>query len=331
MLVERAGHAVVQDLGRPGHGGIGVPINGALDQDAARTANILVGNLEDAPVLEITGSELVLVPDTDLLLSVTGAAEWVLVDGHAQPAWEPLAISAHARVVIPASARGYRSYVGVNGTIQAERALGSVAPDALLEVGTRLHAGDQVLLESRYHSHAAGHLGRVFRLGAGRPRFADPCTVRVTGGPDLARLRRGRASLEGPFRLLPQADHVGLRLEGAPIEQVTTAEILSRGVPVGAVEVVPAGGIIVLLRGRLVTAGYPVVAVVTTESLDTLAQTQPGNSLQMTFCEVSTAHAALRLRSEARAALADRVRAAFIAKGMASALHPNHSSTTVTP
>ena len=45
-----------QDLGRPGHTHIGVPIGGALDRSAMRYANHLVGT-PAAPVLEVTLSD----------------------------------------------------------------------------------------------------------------------------------------------------------------------------------------------------------------------------------------------------------------------------------
>ena len=43
----------VQDLGRPGYQQYGVVVGGALDALAARTANLLVGNEENAAVLEM--------------------------------------------------------------------------------------------------------------------------------------------------------------------------------------------------------------------------------------------------------------------------------------
>ena len=46
----------VQDAGRPGLAHLGVPPSGVLDAPAARLANRLVGNPEDAAVLETTGS-----------------------------------------------------------------------------------------------------------------------------------------------------------------------------------------------------------------------------------------------------------------------------------
>ena len=46
--------AIVADLGRPGYGHLGVPRSGAADPDSLRLANRLVGNPEDAAVVELT-------------------------------------------------------------------------------------------------------------------------------------------------------------------------------------------------------------------------------------------------------------------------------------
>ncbi len=44
----------IQDRGRQGHYHLGIPPSGALDQYALAAANLLVGNPEDAAVLECT-------------------------------------------------------------------------------------------------------------------------------------------------------------------------------------------------------------------------------------------------------------------------------------
>lgn len=329
LLIERVGLAEVQDLGRPGFAGIGIAVNGAADRRAARTANILVGNLEHAPLVEITGSELAVVARTDMLLTVTGAAETVIVDGYPQPAWETLSVSAGSRVLIPYPTSGFRSYLAVNGAIQSDRVLNSVSADPLLGVGTRLSAGDTLTFASRYLAHPAAELGRLFRLGARRPTLQGPVQVSVTEGPDLSRLALGQAALDALFRVRPQSNHVGLRLEGPPIEQNSAQEIPSRGVPIGAVEVPPTGGIIILLRGRLVTAGYPVVAVATSESLDLLGQVRPGDDIKMSFCDVESARTTLRANASECEALSRRVRSAFHAKGLADTLDPAVSNGIV--
>jgi allophanate hydrolase subunit 2 len=69
---------------------------------------------------------------------------------------------------------------------------------------------------------------------------------------------------------------MGVRLHGAAPVAPDRGELLSSAVPIGAVEIPNSELVIVLHRGRGVTAGYPVPAVVTRDGLDRLAQTCPG-------------------------------------------------------
>ena len=282
LVVEKAGHAQVQDLGRPGFTAIGIPANGALDQHAARTANILVGNDDGAALIEITGSEFVVVATADLLIAVTGAAESVSIDGHHQPSWETLWVAGGSRVAVPFPVTGFRSYLAVGGGIRAESVLGSVSADALLEIGGLVRVGNRLVVDRVAHEPIpapAGEWGALFRMGARRPAVRPCARVRVTEGPDLDRIVDAMPLLTNTLRVRPHSNNIGLRLDAPPIERTRTDELQSRGVPIGAVEVPPTGGIIILLRGRLVTAGYPVIAVVTTESLDLLGQVRPGDEV----------------------------------------------------
>ena len=73
------------------------------------------------------------------------------------------------------------------------------------------------------------------------------------------------------------------------------SEVLSRGVPVGAIEVPSREELLVLHRGRGVTAGYPVLAVVTSRSLDVLAQARPGHTI--TFSKTTVPEATAKHRT----------------------------------
>lgn len=77
----------VQDLGRPGYYHIGIPISGAMDRLSARVANLLVGNPEDAAVLEAVfmGPEIEFARDATV--AVTGAELPPKVDGEIRPTW----------------------------------------------------------------------------------------------------------------------------------------------------------------------------------------------------------------------------------------------------
>jgi biotin-dependent carboxylase-like uncharacterized protein len=317
ITVESAGSAVVQDLGRPGHGDKGISINGAGDRGSAQTANVLVGNPPDAPLMELTGSNTSLHFNADTLVAITGARTQPLVAGRPAPTWDPFVVESGATLELPTPDQGWRLYVAVAGGLPAPRLLGSVAPDPMLGVGRRLARGDQLDLATCACGYRHPHYGLpLFRLGARRRSWPSTAVVEVTPGPELEEF--DAAALRGPWQVSPQSDQVGLRAEGATPRRSSAAEILSRGVPVGAVEVPPSGGLLVLLYGRLLTAGYPVPYVATTVALDTLGQVRPGDRLVLKETDVSTAVARLMDTRRGLAELMERANTALRTSGLQS-------------
>lgn len=318
LTVDQPGLTTVQDLGRPGYARLGVAGNGAGDRHAAAVASVLVGNPPGRPLLEVTATALSFEVDRPSLVAVTGAAHEVTVDGHPQPVWQTLVVPAGAQVAVAEPGRGLRSYVAVGGELDAPRTLGSVAPDPLLDVGTRLEAGDRLTVRSSFCGldHPYSRIP-LFRFPVARPAPPERFTIDVTPGPEADEFAPD--ALAGSYQVTSDSDHVGLRLSGElPQRREGGGEILSRGVPVGAVQIPPTGGPLVLLRGRLVTAGYPVAAVATTTAVDRLAQARPGDVLWFRSVAIADAVAEARRRAAAVEALAAAVRRAFAAAGVRS-------------
>ena len=109
ITVESAGLAVVQDLGRPGHGEQGISINGASDRGSARLANVLVGNDAGAPLLETAGSGTTLRFNADTLVAITGASAQPTVAGRAVPTYDPFVVEAGVTLELPTPERGWRN------------------------------------------------------------------------------------------------------------------------------------------------------------------------------------------------------------------------------
>lgn len=330
ILVESVGLAAVQDLGRPGHGHQGISANGASDRWSAQLANTLVGNDPGAPLIEVVGSALALRVQVDVLVCVTGAETVPTVDGALAPAYDPFVVPAGARLVVPSPTRGLRTYVAVAGGLDGATVLGSVAPDRMLGVGQHLAARDRLAvadwLRGWQHPHFAPAL---FHLGAPRPTWNGPTIVDVTAGPELGEY--DAAPLRGPWTVSEQSDAVGLRTGGATPTRAGSAEILSRGVPVGAVEVPPGGGLLLLLHGRLITAGYPVPYVATTAGIDRLGQARPGDELLLREVPLPDAVAQARTRHQTLLALARRTGTALSASGLDHLLDEGHLSREARP
>jgi biotin-dependent carboxylase-like uncharacterized protein len=311
--VGSAGYAVVQDLGRAGHADKGISANGASDRRSAQVANVLVGNAPGAPLLETAGSATSLTFDADTLVAITGATTEPTVSGRPVPTWDPFVVEGGATLHLPAPTRGWRTYLAVAGGLPGERLLGSVAPDPMLEVGRRLSGGDRLELSTCACGFRPPHLP-LFRLGARRPTWPSTVVVQVTPGPELDEF--DEPASHGPWVVSPLSDHVGLRAEGPTPARTTSQEILSRGVPVGAVQVPPTGGLLVLLHGRLLTAGYPIPYVATTVSVDALGQARPGDRLVLRRTDEASAIAQLLAARSELAQVAARARTALRASGL---------------
>jgi len=317
LRVGDPGLTTVQDLGRPGFSRFGVGLNGAGDRHAAAVASALVGNDSGSPVFETTATGWSFTLDRPALVAVTGAADRVTVAGQPHPAWQTLVVPADRPVVVEPPDRGWRTYVAIGGSLDADRTLGSVAPDPLLGVGTRLEAGDELVVRTRFAGFTHPHtVIPVFRFPVDHPAPGHAWEIAVTPGPEAAEFAPDTWQTLGEFEVGRDSDYVGLRLLGDAPARRGRAEMISRGVPIGAVEVPPTDGLLVLLRGRLVTAGYPVLGVATTVATDRLAQARPGDLIR--FRSVTTADAVADARGEAAAVteLARRVRAALRASGV---------------
>lgn len=313
LEIHRAGISAVQDLGRFGRSRFGLPVNGALDQYSARAANVLVGNPDGAPLVEIAMLDFSCTPSTDVLLAVTGAPAVLTVGGVLRPQWEPTAVRAGEMVTISDIRRGSRVYLALHGSVEAPSLLGSCAPDTILGFGRCLRDDDRLAIGSGLEPVDHPVLRHpVFRLGAEVPAFPDVWTVDVTDGPDMAEFGESADRLfESEYTVSPRSNHIGLRMLGELPRRVASGEVLSRGVPVGAVEVPAGDELLVLHRGRGVTAGYPVLAVVTATGLSELGQVRPGQRVRFRRRTVEEAVSAHRAQRDALRALRKRVLTVF--------------------
>jgi biotin-dependent carboxylase-like uncharacterized protein len=275
LLVKASGPlTTVQDLGRPGYGHLGVPPGGALDPDALRLANRLVGNPETAAGLETTFGGLDIVLAEPGCLAVTGAPAPLTAGGRPAPLYAAIPVPAGGRVALGVPSAGVRSYVAIAGGIAVAPVLGSRATDVLaglgppaLAPGDVLPVGDPVGEPSTVDSAPAWPPGNgTLRLHPG------PRDDWFTGG--ALRLLTSQ-----PYRVTTQSNRIGVRLAGPALARFRTDELPSEGLVTGAVQVPPSGQPVVFLADHPTTGGYPVIGVVDPRDLAAVAQTRPGAEL----------------------------------------------------
>jgi biotin-dependent carboxylase-like uncharacterized protein len=297
VIIDPGWLSTLQDLGRSGVEHLGIPAGGAADQYSASVGNVLVGNPRQATCLELTAPTLSARATRDLLISVTGATARVRVNGHVVPMWTPLCVTAGSLIAISEVRDGIRVYVCINGEIESDRFLGSAAPDARMGFPQRLIPGQVVGVDTDFRDFTHPFSGiPLFRPPVDIPdRRGSTWTITVTDGPETEAVTGIRDLLESATYLVDaRSDHVGIRLEGAVAHPDSADEIVSHGVPIGAVEIPHSDELIVLGRARSLTAGYPIVAIATSASLATLGQAGPGRRLAIRWTSIEEAVAAYR-------------------------------------
>jgi len=276
--------------GRIGWRHLGVPVGGAADAWSARLANRVVGNPDDAAVLEITlmGPTLRLVTST--LLAVTGAHFDVTLGGLPLPPFAAHRAPAGSTLQI-GDGEGARAYLAVHGGIAVPELLGSASTDLRSGFGgyegRALRAGDRL------------SIGRATASGTGRRwtgHLATTGPIRIVPGPHHDRFGPD-ALTRAAWAVGTAADRTGVRLVG-PALPATEVEVASMGLPLGAIQVPPDGQPIVMLADRPVTGGYPVPACVIRADVGRVAQLRTADGVQFASVSLEEAQEAFR-RSEA--------------------------------
>ncbi|MDR1600610.1 MAG: biotin-dependent carboxyltransferase family protein [Oscillospiraceae bacterium] len=277
-----------QDMGRFGMLGSGVCPSGALDQDAARLANALAGNMAyggDAPaMLEMTLLGITAMFQVETIFAVTGAAMPLTLNGQPVNAYESIRASAGDVLACGFARTGCRAYLAVAGGFAVPRVMGSRSTHLRCGFGgfegRKLRAGDVLPMPSVGSGVKAGV---TIEPTLAWPRSGQPWVVRVADGPQLGMF--GKAALDGFLRaeytVSPQSDRMGVRLDGPAVTGEGGSDILSDGIPPGAVQITNSGQPIVLLADRQTIGGYAKPFVVIDADLPIMAQVRPGERLRL--------------------------------------------------
>lgn len=276
MTVMRTGpRVVVKDLGRPGHGALGVAPSGAADRGALTRANALVGNPGWCAGLECTLGGLRVVFDFDAVVALTGSDASLLVDGAAHSAERVVEVAAGSVVQVGMPRRGVRSYLAVRGGIDVAPVLGSRSTDASGLGPARPAPGDELPIGTQGGASGSvpppapdgGDLVLEVDLGPRDDWFTDDAVATFLGET---------------YTVTPASDTVGLRLDGPALTRSRAEELPSEGVVRGSVQVPPNGLPIIFQADHPVTGGYPVIAVLTPAAADRAAQLRPGQFVRFT-------------------------------------------------
>ena len=294
---------LVQDLGRPAHLGIGVSGSGAMDAPALSMANYMVGNEETSAGIEISIFPFRLKVHQNTYFACTGAVTSVALPHRNLPSWWAALGRAGDVLTVAAPAHGARAYLAFSGGIDVPLVLGSRSTDLKsgfggLE-GRGLRKGDQLPLV-RGHGRQEAEAPAVGVAPDSRCEFASQQSsgtvkVRVIAGAEYGSFTEDAAVAFqlSEYRLTPDCNRQGYRLEGVALKAKRTLELLSHGIVPGTVQVPPAGQPIIQLAEANTCGGYPKIATVIEADLWRVAQLRPGQRIRFELIDREAAVAAL--------------------------------------
>jgi len=277
LVVESPGLlTTVQDLGRVGFGPLGVSPSGAADPVALRLGNLLVGNEPGAAALEMTLVGGSFVFPEGAVIALTGADFGAAMNSQAVEMWTPHAVLPGTKLTLGPTRDFARCYLTIAGGIHVTPFLGSASTHLLSGLGgfdgRALRKGDVLRLGAPERKISKRRISQV-ALHSLKPRKV----LRVTEGPQSEQFstEAKQSFFHTTFQVSEESDRLGLRLEGAALTINKGGEMITEGVPLGAIQVTPSGQPIVLFVEQQTTGGYPKIANVIGVDLHRLGQLRP--------------------------------------------------------
>ena len=286
----------VQDLGRYGYAHLGVSPSGASDPLSFRVVNLLTGNEENTPALEMTLFGATLEFDERAIVAIAGASCGCRIGSNLAPANTAFEVAPGAILQCGNMTTGARSYLAIQGGVDVPLIMGSASTFVAARFGgfqgRRLQSGDILKVKKpsavRARKLRIGTLDHLYRQGS----------LRVTRGAqqDWFGPEAFDALYSTPYTVSEQSDRNGLRLKGEAVRLREPAELLTDGIPLGAIQVPQDGQPIILFVDQQTTGGYPKVANVIAADMHRVGQLTPRDEVR--FEEVSIANAIRLLREQ---------------------------------
>lgn len=285
----------VQDGGRMGYQQYGVTVSGVMDHYAYRMANWLVGNNEKEAVLEVTLLGPTLEINKDMVVAITGGDLGPNLNGQPMAQWTSVALSPGDILSFTGVRSGCRGIIAFGGGIQVPPLMGSRSTYTRGRMGglegRPLQRGDTLVMgqASVPASQVLGRKGIPYDFI--KNNQGEHVLIRVVPGPqEDAFTEEGLATFYNErYQVSSESDRMGCRLSGPAVAHKKSADIISDGIAMGAIQVPGHGCPIIMMADRQTTGGYTKIANVITVDLPKIAQVKPGEYVRFKSVTVEEA------------------------------------------
>ena len=302
IKVLKAGlETTVQDSGRIGLYEIGMPPSGAMDQYAFSVANQLVGNKENAAVLEITYLGPVLAFEEEAVIAITGGEIQPKINDKQVSLWTTLKVKAGDVLSFEIVKFGARVYLAIQGGIDVPLIFESRSTYTLCGIGgfqgRSLKEGDTLQVGSYAESNVPTGTTISDRF---IPKYSKHHEIRLVMG--LCSYRLTPESIENflstEWTVTPEANRVGYRFKGCSLEFIqrkqpfgagsNLSNVVDLGYPIGSIQV---NGMepIALLNDAVTGGGYATIGTIISTDLSKMGQVKTNDTVRFISVSVDEA------------------------------------------
>lgn len=275
--------SLIQDKGRSGFQALGVPEAGAMDKESILIANRLVGNEEDAPVIEATAMGLEIEFLGDATIAVAGGDLILQVDNISLPMYQSHFIKKGSLLKFAGVKSGARAYLSFAGEFLIPKVMGSYSTYIRGEIGgmqgRKLEKEDLLEIETKEVPE------RIFDPSILGDYREDRIRVILNRDEDYFTGEGINTFLTSEYSISNQSDRMGYRLTGPEVSHRDGGDIISTAINFGAVQVPGHGQPIIMMADRQTVGGYAQIGRVISVDLPILAQSFPGEMIR--FKEIS--------------------------------------------
>lgn len=286
----------VQDIGRYGYSHFGISSSGAADLFSFRLGNIIVGNTEELAGIEMTllGADFQF--NSDAVIAITGSPFNLSLDRQEIPYNQSIHVKKNQILSVGITKGGARSYLLVKGGIKTENYLNSKTTHVMSGMGgfmgRPLKKGDMLEIDENSKINITDISNNLDEI--------DTSIIRINKGLQSSYFSDSTwaAFTSKMFTVSEVFSRMGIRLKGNPIHSSKGNEILTEGIPLGAIQVPGGGEPIISFVEHQTTGGYPKIANVISADLCKVGQLKPGDKFQFELISFEDAEI-LRLEQEA--------------------------------
>ncbi|MDR7130763.1 biotin-dependent carboxylase-like uncharacterized protein [Algoriphagus sp. 4150] len=272
----------VQDSGRIGFTGFGVPTSGALDSRSFTWVNHLLKNKDSDAALEICQPGLKIQFDSPTLICLAGAKTDVKLNGKAIADHGIHAIYENDELEIGAFINGSVLYLGIKNGFQTEKIMDSRSWYIGISSNDYAEKGDLIPYFTTQE---------LPRFTASKVKWdfswALQPIIKVYPGPEWKLLDEKTRTLmeEMDFTISHLKDRMAIQLEETishKPHEMATAPVFP-----GTVQLTSGGRLIVLMKDAQITGGYPRILQITDAGLSVLAQKRPKQRIRFQLKNVT--------------------------------------------